>query len=464
VITLVQANALHIPLPSKSVQCVVTSPPYWGLRDYGTAQWIGGDEACNHIVGEIRTGAGMEALGAKYRGGGHKAAEYKPMMAKGQCPKCGAVRVDSQLGLEKAPEEYVEKMVAVFREVWRVLRDDGTLWLNLGDSYAGSWGNYSPNTSTPSEGWSGLRLDRPAYEDRSWRPPNSVKQRGLKTKDMVGIPWRVAFALQADGWYLRSDVIWSKPNPMPESVRDRPTKSHEYLFLLSKSERYYYDAEAIKEPCQSGPSDIKKMIEQKERIGGKNKELIDPLSKASATTNIGQKRGVGDPNGRNRRTVWEIATSPYSGAHFATFPPALVEPCVLAGTSARGQCPECGAPWTRMIERTIPPAELYTKTSRPDDGLVRAGQRSGGVFHGSGQAVQDWKNANPDITTGWAPSCDCDAGDPVPQLVLDPFSGSGTTGEVCLKNGRRYVGVELKADYIELARERLYNRQIGFGI
>ncbi len=156
---------------------------------------------------------------------------------------------------------------------------------------------------------------------------------GLKPKDLVGIPWMVAFALRTDGWYLRSDIIWAKPNPMPESVTDRPTKSHEYLFLLSKSERYYYDAEAIKEPVQSGPSDIRKMEEKKDRISAKHlTHSPGPLAAANPETNIGQKRGVGDPSGRNRRSVWNIATAPYSGAHFATFPTALVKPCILAGS------------------------------------------------------------------------------------------------------------------------------------
>lgn len=272
-------------------------------------------------------------------------------------------------------------MVAVFREVWRVLRDDGVLWLNLGDSY---WGGKGQSGSGGAEFQqmrvaTGVSFTSPAAHvgGNGKTRPQDGKHSIIKPKDMVGIPWRVAFALQSDGWYLRSDIIWSKPNPMPESVTDRPTKSHEYLFLLTKSERYYYDADAVKEPCASGPSDIKKMIEQKERIGGKNKTLVDPFAKASSTTNIGHKRGVGDPGGRNRRSVWEIATSPYPEAHFATFPPALVEPCILAG-------------------------------SRPDD------------------------------------------------LVLDPFAGTGTVGQVAALHGRHFVGIELKRDYIELARKRTH--------
>jgi DNA modification methylase len=227
-------------LPDQSIQCCITSPPYWGLRDYG-------------VVGQI--------------------------------------------GLEPTPEEYVEKMVEVFREVRRVLRDDGTLWLNLGDSYNGSGGaggDYAPG---------GLKAGQPKYPGR--------RISALKPKDLVGIPWRVAFALQEDGWYLRSDIIWHKPNPMPESVRDRPTKAHEYMFLLTKSGKYYYDADAVREPCATSDH---------ERGDGNGPYRADHFNH--------------NPLGRNRRDVWTIPTRPYKGAHFATFPPALVEPCLLAGSKA----------------------------------------------------------------------------------------------------------------------------------
>jgi len=216
-------------LPDESVNCCVTSPPYWGLRDYG---------------------------------------------------------IPGQLGLEKTPDEYVARMVEVFREVRRVLAKDGTLWLNLGDSYAAGAGGRGDTGNIIS-----------GHQTRTQSVGNGRIKRelgiGLKPKDLVGIPWRVAFALQADGWWLRQDIIWAKPNPMPESVEDRPTRSHEYIFLLSKEEQYYYDHRAIIEPGTSGPSDIKKMIESKERLGGKHKHLVDPFSKASSTTNIGKKRGVG---------------------------------------------------------------------------------------------------------------------------------------------------------------------------
>ena len=244
-------------LPAGSVQTCITSPPYWGLRDYG-------------VVG--------------------------------------------QLGLEPTPEAYVAALVAVFREVRRVLRDDGTLWCNLGDSYSGG-GGYSPDSpSNQGERWVTNCGKARTYKGRE---PAS----GLKPKDLVGIPWRVAFALQADGWYLRSDIIWAKPNPMPESVTDRPTKAHEYLFLLAKSERYFFDAEAVKE-----------------RATGHDPGSLGAHAGNKFDRSNGNRNGLGDgslhtlPSSRNIRSVWTVATAPYPEAHFATFPPDLIKPCVLAGS------------------------------------------------------------------------------------------------------------------------------------
>jgi DNA modification methylase len=257
-------------LPDASVHCCVTSPPYWGLRDYGH---------------------------------------------------------DGQIGLEQTPEEYVARMVEVFREVRRVLRDDGTLWLNLGDSYCGG-GGYAPDAP----------CNRQRAEGESWGTMNAFSVRegearkkarpgytppGLKPKDLVGIPWRVAFALQADGWWLRQDIIWHKPNPMPESVRDRCTKAHEYVFLLTKSERYYYDAEAVSE-ASVGELPISRMKNHE----GTKRAKIQSLAASTLGTPANQTR--------NRRSVWTVTTKPYSGAHFAVMPPDLVEPCIKAG------CPEGG--------------------------------------------------------------------------------------------------------------------------
>ena len=247
-------------MPDGSVDCIVTSPPYWGLRDYG---------------------------------------------------------VDGQLGLEATPEEYVAKMVEVFREVRRVLRDDGTLWLNIGDSYAANRSYQVPSTKGGT---------KHSYS-QAVGGKGSVIPDGLKAKDLIGIPWRLAFALQADGWYLRQDIIWHKPNPMPESVRDRCTKAHEYIFLLSKSERYFFDSEAIKEPAVS------------EKPAGNKRHKYADAYNAGTSEEHRTKAGLLALTGvewetRNRRSVWTIATKPYAGAHFAVMPEALVEPCVLAGSRA----------------------------------------------------------------------------------------------------------------------------------
>jgi DNA modification methylase len=275
---LLQANALRIPLRDNSVHCVVTSPPYWGLRDYG---------------------------------------------------------VPGQLGLEPTPEEYVADMVAVFREVKRVLRNDGVLWLNLGDTYMSqpSWGR-GDQTST-LEGRKHSEVPH-ALKDQLGRHSRGT-QIGIKPKDLVGIPWRVAFALQADGWYLRSDIIWSKPNPMPESVTDRPTKAHEYIFLLSKSVKYFYDSAAIKEPVSistigRGPVDF----------GGSKGRNYSPVKGDPNFRNGSEQWGrtfdylKSCNNGRNKRSVWEVSTEPYAEAHFATYPTRLIEPCILAGCPVGG--------------------------------------------------------------------------------------------------------------------------------
>lgn len=253
-------------LADGSVQCCVTSPPYYGLRDYG---------------------------------------------------------VDGQIGLEQTPEAFVAELVAVFREVRRVLRDDGTLWLNIGDSYAAQRGGTAMPAQTVAGGVGGKgdeRAHRGMGEGRGSAHRNAAAI-GLKHKDLIGIPWMLAFALRADGWYLRQDIIWAKPNPMPESVRDRCTKAHEYLFLLSKSARYYYDAQAIAEPAINAGRVVKYDGTQKNCEAAQDERM---------RTRVAGDRTVGDT--RNRRSVWEVATQPFSEAHFATFPPALIEPCTLAGS------------------------------------------------------------------------------------------------------------------------------------
>jgi DNA modification methylase len=376
-------------LPDASVQCCVTSPPYWGLRDYGTAKWDGGDPACDHLA---PLGGGTAATGLQRDGRSEEARQRTAESVVGDrrqqyrslCGKCGASRTDKQIGLEPTPKSYEAALVDVFREVRRVMRDDATLWINLGDSFHG--------------------------------------------KNLVGIPWRVAFALQRDGWYLRSDIIWSKPNPMPESVTDRPTKAHEYLFLLTKSARYYYDSNAIREAHQFGDTQrgVRRTDSPQAKHGGANH--MEPHA-----------------DGRNKRSVWHVATQPFSGAHFATFPEALIEPCILAGTSEKGQCPACGAPWVRVVERG------FVGQSNPYGPSQRVqGNRT--ALNGRAMAR---RNATREHKTHWQPSCACAAGDPIPQTVLDPFTGSGTTGAVAIRHQRSFIGCELNADYMALARTRI---------
>ena len=319
-------------MPDGSVNCCVTSPPYWGLRDYGA---------------------------------------------------------DGQLGLEATPDAYVAAMVAVFREVRRVLADDGTLWLNLGSSY----------NSNESGGMDGSTLSKGGKQTDSNRI-GKPRAGGFKPKDMVPIPWMIAMALQADGWYLRADIIWAKKNCMPESVTDRPTKAHEYVFLLSKSPRYWFDQEAVREPHS--------------------------------------------PDGRNVRSVWEIATQPYPETHFATFPEALPRRCILAG------CPEwvcgtCGKPRERVTDG----ASYYRDrdTSKPNQKYAAMGLGHGGV----GRGPKSNLGASIAQLVGWS---DCGHGAYVPGTVLDPFFGSGTTGLVARKHGRRCVGIELNPEYARLAAQR----------
>lgn len=345
------AREMLATLPDQSVHCCVTSPPYFGLRDYGVA---------------------------------------------------------GQMGLEETPEAFVAGMVAVFREVRRVLRDDGTLWINIGDSYAGA--------RAGPQGLSGQMADRSVAAARCreagpeaiargkrdakrWGGGNNPHGNGIKPKDLIGIPWMLAFALRADGWHLRQDIIWSKPNPMPESVRDRCTKAHEYLFLLSKGPRYHYDLAAIAEPISAASiARLQQDVEQQAgsgRVPGKTNGRMKAVRASrnrptfrggsyvgnASFDNDGPMKSCGgdvirDSDTRNRRSVWEIATQPFKEAHFATFPPALVEPCILAG------CPAGGT-------------------------------------------------------------------------VLDPFFGAGTTGLVADRLQRRCIGIELNPAYADIARRRL---------
>ena len=425
-------------IPDGIINTCVTSPPYWGLRDYGTAEWEGGNPECDHGV-NIWEGE-KQTQGAQ---SGH--ASKNDRLDRSVC-KCGAVKIDNQLGLEKTPEEFIDKMVKVFREVRRVLRDDGTLWLNLGDSYSGSGGAGNQFGQLEKEGF------------------NKYKQggsTGLKPKDLVGIPWRVALALQADGWYLRQDIIWHKPNPMPESVKDRCTKAHEYIFLLSKSPKYYYDYEAIKEPASylqpNSPESIKsphgqgftrkaKGNRKTFRGGGKytnnqshdNSDLVENDS-------VGNTKET--PLTRNKRSVWTVSTKPFSGAHFATFPPELIEPCIKAG-SPLYTCSECGEPYIRDVETTRIRRDELPKS----DPRYRPNRYKGSYEDINGKGDAGYSKT---IDKGFIPTCKCNSHPGPGGIVLDPFFGAGTTGVVAYGLSRKYIGIELKPFNTEMAENRI---------
>lgn len=323
-------------LPDESVHCVVTSPPYWGLRDYGVPQTVwGGDPDCDHEWGQQERGRRKDVLPSEQSAAGRLGTHERAtgLNDGGRfCVRCGAWL--GQLGLEPTPELYVEHMVEIFREVRRVLRGDGTLWLNLGDTYNA----YNGNRGTESR-YAG---DRRKIGEPMFPPGHGLMVPTLKPKDLIGLPWRVAFALQADGWYLRSDIIWAKPNPMPESVTDRPTKAHEYVFLLSKSPRYYYDAEAVaEEAINAGRVRKATCAEAKTASMG--------CHGRTHTGFVERDIEIGDT--RNARSVWTIATRPYPGAHFATFPPELAERCILAGCPKGGTVldPFAGSGTTGMV-------------------------------------------------------------------------------------------------------------------
>ncbi len=400
------------------------------------------------------------------------------------------------MGLEPNPEAYIGHMVYGFREVRRVLRSDATLWLNMGDSYA-SKPFYDGDTIDPK--WKQAR-----NRGRN-NGPNRQPLDGFKPKDLIGVPWLLIFALRADGWYLRSDIIWAKPNPMPESVTDRPTKAHEYLFLLTKSSRYFYDAEAIKEPCTGNAHRRSAAASEypgdADRDDNRRRPGVNP--KARIGTGVGWGTGRtprekqnpsfsesvhGLVESRNKRSVWEIPTHPYPEAHFATFPPKLVEPCILAGTSEKGCCPKCGAPWERVTEQFD-----IGKQQKMTDGWDTGDGGHGTVHRNGRESGETGKSVLGSKTVGWQPTCRCakescchECGDvaiecedcpqitgrpipydPIPCKVLDPFSGAGTTGLVATRLHRDFIGIELNPEYLEMSKRRieqdapLFNLQQG---
>ena len=343
----------------------------------------------------------------------------------------------------------------MFREVRRVLRDDGVLWLNYGDAYAAK----PPGCGGASKS-SGLHghvsekyratLDAGCGSKRSSVPP------GYKPKDLIGLPWMLAFALRADGWWLRSDIIWHKPNPMPESVTDRPTKAHEYVFLLSKSARYFYDAEAIREEAEYGRRSAFR--------GGAYVNQPRGQNNGRANAESPSVTGSDPSSGRNARTVWTINPQPTPEAHFATFPEELAERCIKAGTSAYGACSDCGAPWLRVVEMGAPDVEHQRACGGGVDGDYAGAATkdfaAAGAQDASAVKARILAGMRERVTTGWKPTCECEgAGLWVrPCVVLDPFAGSGTTLLVAERLGRDSLGIELNPEYIAIAERRIKAR------
>lgn len=367
---LIRSDARAIPLADNSVHCVVTSPPYWGLRKYSE----------------------------------------DPTM----------------IGLEPTLEEHLENLVVVFREVRRVLRPDGVLWLNYGDAHT------SGNRSTYRSGASDNKGHQ--IQDDMPRPPTP---KGLKPKDLMMMPARLALALQTDGWWIRSEIVWHKPNPMPESVTDRPTQAHEKVYLMSKSSRYFYDAEGVRTPRRNADDN---RVLNAEGKGLHNKDRHD-TEMGHAGTN---------PNGPNLRNVWKIATQGVKEAHYATFPEKLVEPCILAGTSEKGCCPECGAPWERALSQPTGGSGDWSKSR---DRLI-----SGSNLNTLG-GQKNYQNYKRGQTTGWKPTCD-HGKEPVPCKVLDPFAGSGTVVQVAERFNRIGIGCDLAYQDIALKRTRNIQRML----
>lgn len=367
------ADARRLPLADGSVHCVVTSPPYMGLRDY----------------------------------------------------KC-----KGQIGLEGSTAEYVAELVGVFREVRRVLRHDGVCWLNLGDSY--SQGNNG----------AACGVDPKQSARRFGVRPNENGGSGVSGGNLIGVPWRVALTLQADGWILRSEIIWHKRSPMPESVKTRPTRAHEHVFLLAKSPKYFYDWYAVMEK-QAPPS------------GGRQRAALrqsfDYAENEYKTCNVGRghdglHKAAINPAGRNLRSVWTLSSEPFPGSHFATFPRKLVVPCIKAGTSARGCCPACGAQWVREVE------------SEGDDRAFGRGQNPGQTSGASNRTISGIvPSFRPTRVSklGFRQSCPCSPHEPVPSVVLDPFGGAGTVPLVAEALGRRGIATELNPDYCRMALQRI---------
>lgn len=442
---ILQGNSIRIPLADNSVNCVITSPPYWNLRDYGTARWEGGSIDCDHKTRPSHN------IVSSTLGGGKSTTGHWQEGYRDTCPRCGAVRIDNQIGLEPTIAEYIAVIVQVFREVKRVLHPTGIAWVNLGDTYA-----------TSRNGRSAADTKAVGKDDRTFRDkPFSINE--VPAKNLCLIPQRVALALQDDGWIVRSFIPWIKGNPMPESVEDRPGTAHEYIIMLVKSERYYFDTEGVRRVKGSDS-----IAREKRGVSANHKNTNgapgqpphsfmqfrpnDPTRETesgralrtsdffndSLDAYIAHLQSIRDNGGMMLNTEGlpaglVINSAPYKFAHYATFPSALIRPMILAATSARGVCPKCGKGWVRVSEST---GHVNKREPAHVPGNCATKQDSTGW--------QPTKRA----TDKWQPTCSCNAGEPIPGIILDPFCGSGTVGQVARELGRRFIGIDLSATYL----------------
>ena len=454
------AREVLAQLPAESVQMVCCSPPYWGLRRYsGEQELVWGGQECEHEWGQelVRRDRGA-AKGTTAQVGNQLREISGVSTPQGQfCQKCGAWR--GGYGLEPMAELYVEHTVEMLRAIRRVLRKDGVVFWNIGDSYAGSGQGWGTNEKQQSNRGSSPWLTEYGYG----KPPGfigSLQPNGLKPKDLCLIPFRVALAAQADGWWVRSVIIWAKNNPMPESVRDRPTESHEYILMLTKSARYFWDQEAVRQPLAASSW-------ERYEHAVSTKEEYDPLRHKTDQQGFTQSpmevltraaQGVLDKGGANLRSVWSFPSQPYAGAHFATFPEELVKRCILAATPEAGSCAKCGRPWVRAVEGRQPDAfnirvrdakagRLDKKSGfrRTNKDQISAAETAYDERSYGGQGRQ---------TLGFRPACKCNA-PAVPAVVLDPFCGSGTTLAVAKALGRRAIGIDLSVEYCRMSQKRV---------
>ena len=397
-------------LEDNSIDCVVSSPPYFGLRDYGTAQWQGGDPNCDHETKRSR--------GDDIKEGDKQGTNKGSRPNSQRVCYCGAKRIDEQFGLEKSYQDYIANTVKVFETFKPKLKDTATIWWNVGDSYnqnqsAGDRvSKYSKKQKT-NQGNLGFKIE---------------SQKNLKVKDLLMIPNRVAIALQEAGWYIRSEIIWHKPNPMPESVRDRPTSSHEKIWLITKNKKYYYDAASIKEPLAA--SSIPRLNQNiKNQRGSARAHAGGKTNGPMKAVNLGSKR--------NKRNVWTVTTKPFRGAHFATFPKDLIEPCIKAGCPEK-VCSKCKTPYIKIKEKIGEFQRRWSKNNQENSPYEK---------QGSMQNLYKDKGCKKD--------CKCETDKFESGIVLDPFAGAGTTGLVAKENNRAAILIELNGEYLAMAKKRI---------